>query len=210
MPQGKFIVLEGGDSAGKTTQISALRDYLDNHGLDVIVTREPGGTPLGEKLRELLLHEENIDPTAELLMHCASRRQHYVNIIRPALEKNIWVISDRFFYSTIAYQCDGRGVPYSVEKIVRDMAVCGEFVPDLTLFLDVPPEVAAKRREGEAQDNYEAQEIRFHERVYAGYKRMCYSNDKMLDINGQLSSVLIKMRIRDIVDHWFNLSQYRE
>lgn len=210
MPEGKFIVLEGGDSAGKTTQISALRDYLDRYGLDLIVTREPGGTLIGEKLRELLLHGENIDPTTELLLHCASRRQHYVDIIRPALEKNIWVISDRFFYSTIAYQCDGMGVHYSVERTIRNYAVCGGFVPDLVLFLDVPPEVAVKRREGTSQDNYEAQNDAFHQRVYAGYKRLCYTNDYMLDINGQLEPDAIKRRIRDIVDQWFNLPQYLE
>lgn len=143
MHPGKFITLEGIDGAGKSTHIPELAERLRRAGHEVLITREPGGTELGERLRELLLHQA-MHPETETLLMFAARREHLEQVIQPALQRGIYVISDRFTDASFAYQCGGRGV--SADKVRQLEAwVQGEFQPDLTLLFDVPVDVSTQR-----------------------------------------------------------------
>ena len=167
--RGRFITFEGIDGAGKSTQIAATIDWVRKRGLDVVQSREPGGTPLGEKLRELLLHEPMHLETEALLMF-AARREHLAKVIEPALEKGCWVVCDRFSDATFAYQSGGRGLP--VEKFrALEAWVHPDLQPDLTFLFDLPPEVAAQRlaRGRERADRFESEQRDFFERVRSAY-----------------------------------------
>jgi dTMP kinase len=174
MARGKFITFEGIDGAGKTTHLAWFRDRLeeklDASGRAVIVTREPGGTPLGESLRELLLHRR-MDLETEALLMFASRREHLAQVIEPALTRGDWVLSDRFSDATFAYQGGGRGLPRDkLETLER--WVQGGFQPDLTVLFDVPPQMASKRRSAvRSPDKFESETEAFFERTRAEYLR---------------------------------------
>ena len=162
---GRFITIEGIEGVGKTTNIEFVKNWLSNQGIDFITTREPGGTELGEQLRELLLHGGDVCSQAELLMMFASRAQHLEQVIKPAIAQGKWVICDRFTDSTYAYQGGGRQMP--IETIAQlENLVHGDFQPDLTLLLDAPVEIgrarAAKRG---AADRIEAENLAFFNRV---------------------------------------------
>ena len=164
--------MEGGDGAGKSTQVLRLCETLGRYGIDVIATREPGGTPGAERIRSLLLDgpPEAWDPVAEALLHFAARREHIANAVLPALETNRWVVSDRFADSTVAYQGYGHGLgPEVIARIHR--AAVGEFGPDLTLILDLPVAAGLARaeRRASAKDRYEGMDTAFHQRVRDGY-----------------------------------------
>ncbi|MDP1536377.1 MAG: dTMP kinase [Burkholderiales bacterium] len=166
---GKFITLEGVDGAGKSTHLGWLVDHLRAQGRTVVQTREPGGTPLGEKLRELLLHETMHLETEALLMF-AARREHLELVIKPAVARGDWVVCDRFTDASFAYQGGGRGL--SVEKLAQlENWVQGDFQPDLTLLFDLPIDIAAQRMAGAARqlDRFEQEKADFHERVRAAY-----------------------------------------
>lgn len=165
---GKFITLEGGDGAGKTTQCRRLADFLRDRGLRVVLTREPGGSEGGEEIRRLLMEgpAARWDALTETLLHIAARREHLVRTILPALERDCWVISDRFADSTMAYQGYGQDVgPERVDLLHQ--AVLGAFRPDLTLVLDLAPEEALRRvdRRGADRTRYEEMEFDFHRRL---------------------------------------------
>lgn len=170
--RGRFITLEGLDGAGKGTQLGWLLDWLTAKGIPYIHTREPGGTPLGEKLRELLLHVP-MDLETEAMLMFAARRQHIVEVIQPALEAGQWVVSDRFTDATYAYQGGGRGL--ALDRIATlERFVQGEqgaqLQPDLTLLLDVPPAVSAERlAQAREPDKFERESGAFFERVRAVY-----------------------------------------
>ncbi len=168
MSPGKFITLEGVDGAGKSTHLGFVADWLRAQSRDVVVTREPGGTPLGETLRELLLHRD-MDPDTELLLMFAARQQHLAELIRPALSRGVWVVSDRFTDASYAYQCGGRGIP--AERVAALEAwVQRGFAPDLTLLFDVPPDVAeARRAAARTADRFEREADRFFSRVRHAY-----------------------------------------
>ena len=140
--EGKFISLEGVDGAGKSTHLEHVAQYLRNKGRQVVLTREPGGTDLGERLRDLLLNRGAMHPDTEALLMFAARREHVEQVIRPALARGDWVISDRFTDASYAYQCGGRGIAEQRLKQLEDWVLQG-FKPDLTLVFDVPTEVAA-------------------------------------------------------------------
>jgi len=165
---GKFITLEGVDGAGKSTHLGFVADWLRQQGREVIVTREPGGTPLGETLRELLLHRE-MDADTELLLMFAARQEHLAALILPALARGAWVLSDRFTDASYAYQCGGRGI--AVERIAALEAwVQRGFAPDLTLLFDVPAEVAeARRSAARVADRFEREADSFFNRVRNAY-----------------------------------------
>lgn len=165
---GKFITLEGVDGAGKSTHLDFVADWLRQQGREVVVTREPGGTPLGETLRELLLDRE-MDADTELLLMFAARQEHLARLIRPALVRGAWVVSDRFTDASFAYQCGGRGI--AVERVAALEAwVQRDFQPDLTLLFDVPPEVAkARRSAARAADRFEREADSFFSRVRNAY-----------------------------------------
>lgn len=164
----KFITLEGVDGAGKSTHIPTIANLLRAQGRDVLVTREPGGTPLGEKLRELLLHEA-MHPDTESLLMFAARREHLEQVIKPALARGVYVLSDRFTDATFAYQCGGRGV--SADKIRQlETWVQGDFQPNLTLLFDVPVSVSTQRLAGARDpDRFERESGDFFERIRQAY-----------------------------------------
>lgn len=167
--RGKFITLEGIDGAGKSTHLAWLLDYLRAAGRDVVATREPGGTPLGERLREIVLHEAMHLETEALLMF-AARREHIEAVIRPALEAGKWVVSDRFTDATFAYQGGGRGLPRERIEVLEAWVHPG-LQPDLTLLFDLSPEIAVQRlaRTGEAPDRFEREQQQFFARVREAY-----------------------------------------
>jgi len=168
MSAGKFITLEGVDGAGKSTHLGFVADWLRAQGRQVLVTREPGGTPLVETLRELLLHRD-MDADTELLLMFAARQQHLAELIQPALARGAWVVSDRFTDASYAYQCGGRGIP--VERVAALEAwVQRGFAPDLTLLFDLPPEVAeARRTAARTADRFEREADSFFTRVRQAY-----------------------------------------
>ena len=171
-PTGRFITLEGGEGAGKSTQIVRLKTWLEGRGHAVMVTREPGGSPGAEMVRKLLVEgpAERWDGTTEALLHFAARRDHLRAAVWPALKQNTWVVSDRFADSTLAYQGYGHGVDQSLIAQLYALSV-GDFRPDLTLVLDLPVEIglarAASRRGVETR--YESLPLDFHRRVRAGF-----------------------------------------
>ena len=175
--KGRFIVIEGIDGCGKTTQIDKLSKWLPTSGLiktgsKLITTREPGGSQLGEKLRGLILdNNENNKPSslAELLLYSADRAEHVSKIISPALNKNNWVLSDRFSDSTLAYQGYGRNINLEIIKKIESIVCQGEY-PDLTFFLEISPKESIFRRENETPDRIESEGIRFLEKVNEGFK----------------------------------------
>ncbi len=158
-----FIVFEGGDGAGKTTQIQRLAARLRAQGRTVVVTREPGGTPLGAQIRELVLHGEHVDPRAEALLFAADRAHHVATLVRPALERGEVVLQDRYLDSSVAYQGQGRDL---VPEQIRDLSLWAtrELQPDLTVLLDVDPGVGRARR-GAVHDRLESEADEFHARV---------------------------------------------
>lgn len=170
--QGRFITLEGIEGAGKSTCIPVVRDYLEKRGLQVTETREPGGTRLGNRVRELLLGTESeaVDPFAELLLFMAARVQHVREVIEPQLQEGIWVLSDRFFDSTLAYQGSGRGLDPQQIHALYELCM-GSFKPDLTLLLDVDAATGRSRiKQRGGQDRFEAEETDdFFERVRGGF-----------------------------------------
>jgi dTMP kinase len=167
--QGRFITLEGIDGAGKSSHIDWLRDFLAGQGKTVVVTREPGGTPLGETLRDWLLGEAMHLETETLLMF-AARREHLAAVIQPALARGDWVLCDRFTDATYAYQGGGRGLDRHKLQVLEHW-VQGDFQPDLTLLFDVPCAVARQRiaRAGRSLDRFEQEQAQFHERVRHAY-----------------------------------------
>ena len=175
--KGKFIVIEGIDGCGKTTQIDELSKWLPKSGLikqgsKLITTREPGGSLLGKKLRGLILdNNENNKPSslAELLLYSADRAEHVSKIISPALNNNDWVISDRFSDSTLAYQGYGRNINLEIIKNIESIVCQGEY-PDMTFFLEISPEESILRRQNETPDRIEAEGIKFLEKVNEGFK----------------------------------------
>ncbi len=165
---GKFITLEGVDGAGKSTHVGFVADWLRQQGREVIVTREPGGTPLGENLRELLLHRD-MDADTELLLMFAARQEHLAALIWPALARGAWVVSDRFTDASYAYQCGGRGIDTTRIAALEAWVQRG-FQPDLTLLFDVPPEVAeARRSAARTADRFEREADNFFNRVRTAY-----------------------------------------
>lgn len=164
----KFITLEGVDGAGKSTHIPTIARLLEAQGREVLLTREPGGTPLGEKLRELVLHDA-MHPDTETLLMFAARREHLEQVIKPALARGVYVISDRFTDATFAYQCGGRGVaPERVRQL--EIWVQGDFQPDLTLLFDVPVAISTQRLAGaRTPDRFEREQADFFERIRAAY-----------------------------------------
>ncbi len=166
---GRLITFEGGDGAGKSTQIAQLADYLAGFGIPVLCTREPGGTAEAEAIRALLVSgEADWDPLTEAMLHYAARREHVEKRIRPALAAGEWVISDRFYDSTVAYQCYGQGLAAEDEAALRRLAI-GGLQPDLTLMLDIPVETGRERSKARQKSRYEAMNDDLHLRVRAGF-----------------------------------------
>ncbi len=173
MPQrGKFITLEGTEGVGKSTNLEFIRNWLQSQGIPLVVTREPGGTPLAEEVRQLLLspRDEPVDHKAELLLVFAARAQHLAQVIRPALERGDWVLCDRFTDATFAYQGSGRGLPVSMIMELESMVQEG-LQPDLTLLLDIDVETGLARASARGDmDRFEREAVEFFQRVRGGYR----------------------------------------
>ncbi len=171
---GLFITMEGTDGAGKTTQIKLLEKYLTNKGFKVVCTREPGGTPISEKIREIIIDKNNSEMTdmTEALLYAASRAQHVNDVIIPTLKEGGIVISDRFVDSSVVYQGFARSIGERLIKNINKYAV-GDLEPDITFFLKLKPEDGLKRKKEQAElDRLEAEKFSFHQRVYDGYVRL--------------------------------------
>jgi dTMP kinase len=173
MDRGKFITVEGGEGVGKSTNIELICKLIRRRGHDVVHTREPGGTPLAERIRTMLLEhgDEPLPDDAELLLFFAARSLHLHNRIRPALDIGTWVVCDRFTDATRAYQGSGRGLDIRKIETLAEW-VHGDLQPDLTVLLDAPPEVGMNRAEQRGQaDRLEAEQAGFHRRVREAYLR---------------------------------------
>ena len=200
---GLFITFEGIDLCGKTTQAKLLVAHLKDKGFDVLLTREPGGPGISEKIRQILLNPENHAMTsmAELLLYEASRAQHTEELIRPALSDGKLVICDRFGDASFAYQGHGRRLGGELVRRLNDMAT-GGLSPDLTIVLDLPPEEAARRAEGKdwQADRLEGEKIDFHRRVREGYLRLAEEEpERVRVIDGRGPVEQIQGRIRALV-----------
>lgn len=198
--RGKFITLEGIDGAGKSTHHAWLVEFLKRRGKEVVATREPGGTDLGEKLRALLLSEPMHLETEALLMF-AARREHLDKLILPALAHGKWVVSDRFTDATYAYQGGGRGLaPEKIKALER--WVQGDFQPDMTFVFDLPTEIACERlaKTGSAPDRFERETREFFERVRGSYlRRAAIEPDRIKVIDSRLSIPVIKKQLENII-----------
>jgi dTMP kinase len=203
MARGKFITFEGIDGAGKTTHLAWFRERLEaklaQTGRSVVVTREPGGTALGESLREILLHQ-GMDLETEALLMFAARREHLAQVIEPALARGDWVLSDRFTDATFAYQGGGRGLPRDkLETLER--WVQGGFQPDLTVLFDVPPDTASARRGAvRAPDRFEGESDAFFARTRAEYLRRAEEAPyRFTIIDSTLSIISIQKQLEDLI-----------
>jgi dTMP kinase len=168
--RGAFITLEGAEGVGKSTSVDTVKRTLERHGISAVLTREPGGTPLGERIRDWILHGDHgaLPVQVEVLLMFAARAEHLESVIRPALESGRWVVSDRFTDATFAYQGGGRGASESfLESLTA--AVQGTLRPDLTLLLDAPVDVSLARIEGRGHDHFEREPAAFFERVRQTY-----------------------------------------
>ena len=200
MTRGKFITLEGVDGAGKSTHLGFVADWLRRQGREVVVTREPGGTPLGETLRELLLHRD-MDADSELLLMFAARQAHLAELIWPALARGAWVLSDRFTDASYAYQCGGRGI--AAERIVTlENWVQRGFVPDLTLLFDVPAEVAeARRSAARVADRFEREADTFFNRVRNAYlARACAEPGRICVLDARQDIAALQREIAQLLE----------
>jgi dTMP kinase len=167
--RGRFITFEGIDGAGKSTQIRFVDDWLRGRGIDALLTREPGGTQIGETLRELILHQ-TMQPRTETLLMFAARCEHVAEVIEPALASGRWVLCDRFTDATYAYQSGGRGLP-AADVAALERWVHPDLQPDLTLLFDLAPELAAARlARAQRSDRFEREQHDFFARVRAGYR----------------------------------------
>ncbi len=172
MDRGLFITFEGPDGSGKTTQIERLRSFIEEKGYNAVLTREPGGTAISEKIREIILDKNNIemDYMTEALLYAASRAQHVAQVIKPALESGRAVICDRFMDSSIVYQGYGRKLGDCV-RIINEFAVRG-CLPDITFLLKVDPEVGKGRIKADEQDRLEMEKLDYHRAVYKAYEEL--------------------------------------
>ena len=173
MDNGLFITFEGGDGAGKSTQIDLLADHLRSRGCEVLLTREPGGTKISEKIRGVLLDPENREmaPVTEMMLYAAARAQLVAEVIKPALSEGKVVICDRFLDSSLAYQSYGRDLGDAVLE-VNQYAIDG-CMPDVTIYLRVDPQTGRQRIQTRDQDRIESESERFHDRVHEGYEQLC-------------------------------------
>ena len=191
--RGKFITIEGQDGAGKSTNVSAMKEYLSSNSIDFIHTREPGGTELGEKLRELLLNSsESIADKSELLMMFAARAQHIESVIEPALSSGTWVLCDRFTDASYAYQGAGRGISFDDIALLESYVQQG-LAPDLTLVLDLPVQLSEQRAgQRSAPDRFEQQQQDFKQKVRDCYLRRAQDEPtrmKVIDASKPLDDV---------------------
>ncbi|TPE47261.1 dTMP kinase [Maribrevibacterium harenarium] len=198
--KGRFISIEGGEGAGKSTVIKLVREWLHERGYQVDLTREPGGTPMAEEIRQVMLapRDETVDNLTELLLVFAARRQHVMARVLPKLQQGEWVVSDRFLDSSYVYQGLGRGIDTRTIDMLASLTV-GDTLPDLTLLLDVPVDIGMERvRSRGAKDRLDGEALHFHEQVRRGFLQRAEqdpSRISVIDASGTLESVLEQVRV---------------
>lgn len=195
--QGKFITLEGIEGSGKSTSLETITDYLDNLNIEFIVTKEPGGGPLGRDLRKILLDKQSvITPEVELLLMMADRKDHIDNLVLPNLQNGVWIISDRYLDSSYAYQGGGRQIDTS--KIDLLTKLLNLPMPDLTLLFDLSPEMALERAKKRSElDRFESEPLAFHARIRDAYKMLAQQDPNrfvLIDATKNLESVQIQVQ----------------
>ncbi|WP_457256347.1 dTMP kinase [Pedococcus sp. P5_B7] len=196
MTDGLFIAFEGGDGAGKSTQVALLREALEAAGRTVTVTRQPGGTTLGREIRDLVLHGDHVAPRAEALLFAADKAHHVDQLIKPALDRGEVVLTDRYTDSSVAYQGAGRDLG-AQEIHDLNMWAVDDLVPDLTVVVDVSAQ-EGRRRRGDVHDRLEAEEDTFHEAIRAHYLAMARGNpQRYVVVDGTLSPAEIHARVVD-------------
>lgn len=207
MMQAQFITIEGGEGVGKTTNLELIQSILKSHNIPFYLTREPGGTPLAEELRELLLkkREEEVEPYAELLLMFAARRQHVENVIKPKLANNIWVVSDRFTDASFAYQGAGRQLNWSKIEIL-EQEFLGGFKPNKTFLLDVDPQVGMQRAAERSElDRFESEQMAFFDRVRSGYlKRKSLDPERFFLIDAGQPLELVQADLSQKLNHFID------
>ncbi|MFN3165196.1 MAG: dTMP kinase [Pseudohongiellaceae bacterium] len=205
MKQGKFITIEGVEGVGKSTQLEFLQEHLRSLNIDFILTREPGGTFYSEQIRNVLLkiNEESLDPVAELLLIFAARAQHLGKLIKPTLAKGTWVICDRFTDATYAYQGAGRNLGRELVAQLETL-VQGELRPDLTLILDLDPEIGLQRATERGElDRFETEQLDFFNRVRAAYLELAASaSERYRVINAGRDVAAVRSELVASVDDW--------
>jgi len=201
--KGLFITMEGGEGVGKSTNLAFLKNFLAENGVDVVITREPGGTQLGEQIRELLLQvrREKVSAMTELLLIFAARAHHVREFIEPALAAGKWVLCDRFTDATYAYQCGGRGVEWDTVSRLEEL-VQGELRPDFTVLLDVSVTIGMDRARGRGNlDRFEQETVDFFERVRSCYLQLAKTNsDRYRLIDAGASLVDVQQQLSEFGD----------
>jgi|LGOV01.1.fsa_nt_gb dTMP kinase len=196
-----FITFEGGEGCGKSTQIRLLEEYLKNRDITVTMTREPGGSKICEQIRDVLLDGKNgkMGKMTELLLFSAARSQHAEDIILPAIKRGEFVISDRFYDSSIVYQGYGRGLGEKTVTEVTEYAI-GNLTPDITFYLDIDPELAFKRKDGPDNDRFELSGLDFHKKVRQGFLNLAkkHARIKVIDASKDIEGVF--EQIKEVVD----------
>ena len=202
--QGKFITLEGIEGSGKSTNLVTIKSILDQYKIDYVLTREPGGGPLGPHLRKLLLDkDQSISPTVEMLLMMADRRDHVDNLINPNLDKGIWVISDRYLDSTIAYQGGGRQL--DIDLITSLSASLKLPTPDLTLLFDLPVDVALERaKERSELDRFEREPKDFHSRIRESYLELASTNHRIKTIDSSKDFESVSLQVENYLTEFLN------
>ena len=202
--QGKFITLEGIEGSGKSTNLVTIKSILVQYKIDYVLTREPGGGPLGPQLRKLLLDkDQSISPSVEMLLMMADRRDHVDNLINPNLDKGIWVISDRYLDSTIAYQGGGRQL--DIDLITSLSASLKLPNPDFTLLFDLPVDVALERaKERSELDRFEREPKDFHSRIRESYLELASSNHRIKTIDSSKDFESVSLQVENYLTDFLN------
>lgn len=202
----KFVVVEGLEGAGKTTALNLIKQIFDNQGIDYICTREPGGTPLAEKMREIVKAEtdETLTTEAELLLMYASRAQLIANVIQPALAQGVWVLGDRHDLSSLAYQGGGRQISNELIMPIRNAVLRG-FEPDLTLLMDLDPRVGLKRAAARGElDRIEKEQIDFFDRTREVYLAHAKANEKIQVIDASKNLEQVQEQLTNTLESWLD------
>ncbi|WP_100641118.1 dTMP kinase [Alteromonas facilis] len=206
MKSGKFIVVEGLEGAGKSSVIATIVEFLKQHGHSVTQTREPGGTPMAEALRDCVKQQwqEAVTIETELMLMYAARSQLIANVITPALDSGDWVVGDRHDMSSLAYQGGGRGIDRKLLDVIRDVTLKG-FTPDLTLYLDVDPKVGLERARGRGElDRIELEGLDFFERVRTAYQQEALNNERVVTINAMQSMSDVHEQVTQSLQQYFS------
>jgi dTMP kinase len=203
--RGKFITLEGIEGSGKSTSLDTISKSLENLNIEFIVTKEPGGGPLGKDLRKMLLDKKtSISSEVELLLMMADRKNHIENIVEPSLEKGIWVISDRYLDSSYAYQGGGRQIEVSKIDLLTELLKLP--IPDLTLLFDLSPEIALQRAKNRSElDRFESEPIDFHQRIREAYLTLANDNiERYIVIDASKDIQNVKDQVQKKLNQFIN------